>query len=202
MSHNINKIIYINLKKRTDRKIQIETELNNFDLSYERFEAIETNNGIVGCGFSHLNVLKLARDNSYENILILEDDFTFVVSKEEFETQLTDFFNLQIDYDVCMISYNLIRYVTTPYNCILKALDVQTASGYIVNKKYYSKLIDLYEVAIPLLEQTGQHWIYANDQIWKQYQEKDNWYCFSTRIGRQLPGYSDISKSQVNYIDS
>ncbi len=199
MSHNINKIMYINLKKRTDRKIQIESELDNFGLSYERFEAIETENGCVGCGFSHLSVLKLARDNDYENILILEDDFTFVVSKEEFETQLTDFFNLQIDYDVCMISYNLIRYVTTPYNCILKALDVQTASGYIVNKKYYSKLIDLYEVAIPLLEQTGQHWIYANDQIWKQYQEKDNWFCFSTRIGKQMSGYSDNSKCYVNY---
>jgi GR25 family glycosyltransferase involved in LPS biosynthesis len=199
MSHNINKIIYINLKKRTDRKIQIETELNNFDLSYERFEAIETNNGIVGCGFSHLNVLKLARDNGYENILILEDDFTFLVSKEEFERQLTDFFNLQINYDVCMLSYNLIRHITTPYNCILKVLEVQTASGYIVNKKYYSKLIDLYEVAIPLLEQTGQHWIYANDQIWKQYQEKDNWYCFSTRIGKQISGYSDTGNCYYDY---
>ncbi len=199
MSHNINKIIYINLKKRTDRKIQIESELDNFGLSYERFEAIETENGTIGCGLSHLSVLKLARDNDYENILILEDDFTFLVSKEEFESQLNNFFNLNLDYDVCMLSYGLIRHQTTEHNCIVKALEVQSASGYIVNKKYYSKLIDLYEVAMPLLKQTGQHWIYANDQIWKQYQEKDNWFCFSTRIGKQMSGYSDNSKCYVNY---
>ena len=196
MSKNISKIIYINLNKRTDRREQIEKELNDFNLPFERFEAIENPGfGTVGCGKSHLNVLKIARDRNYENILILEDDFTFLVSKEEFENQLTNFFNLNIEYDVCMLSYNLIRHESTSYNFIVKALEVQTASGYIVNKKYYSKLIDLYEVAMPLLEQTRQHWIYANDAVWKQYQEKDNWYCFSKRIGRQRPGYSDNGQS-------
>ena len=93
MSKNISKIIYINLNKRTDRREQIEKELNDFNLPFERFEAIETHGfGTVGCGKSHLNVLKIARDRNYENILILEDDFTFLVSKEEFENQLTNFF--------------------------------------------------------------------------------------------------------------
>ena len=60
MSENIDKIIYINLNKRADRKEQIEHELNAFDLSYERFEAIETNGfGCLGCGLSHLAVLHL-----------------------------------------------------------------------------------------------------------------------------------------------
>ena len=60
MSENIDKIIYINLNKRTDRRIQIEAELNDYDLKYERFEAIETPGfGILGCGLSHLQVLHL-----------------------------------------------------------------------------------------------------------------------------------------------
>ena len=178
MSKNIDKIFYINLKKSTDRREQIEKELNNFNLQFERFEAFETPGfGILGCGLSHLQVLKIAKERNYENILILEDDFTFLVSKEAFEEELSNFFNL-------------IRYENISPNFIIKALEVQTASGYIVNKKYYNKLIDLYELAMPLLEQTHQHWIYANDQIWKQYQEKDNWYCFSTRIGKQRSGYN------------
>ena len=86
-------IIYINLNRRTDRKEQIEQELNSFGLSYERFEAIEDNYGAVGCGLSHIEVLKIARDRNYENIIILEDDFTFLVSKEEFYNQLNNFFN-------------------------------------------------------------------------------------------------------------
>lgn len=198
MSKNIDKIIYINLNKRTDRREQIEEELNNFDLKFERFEAIETCGfGTLGCGLSHLQVLKIAKERDYSNILILEDDFTFLVSKEEFENELINFFNSNIDFDVIFLSYNLIKKKETPYNFIVRALECQSASGYIVNKKYYDKLIDLYEEAMPLLKQTQQHWIYANDQIWKQFQIKDNWYCFSKRIGKQRAGYN----CEGNYCD-
>jgi glycosyl transferase family 25 len=203
MSKNIDKIIYINLNKRIDRREQIEKELNDFGLSYERFEAIEVPDfGCLGCGKSHLQVLKIAKERNYENILILEDDFTFLVSKEEFEKQLEDFFNLQMEYDVCFVSYNLRRYEPLENNIVNKALEVQTTSGYIVHKKYYDTLIELYEYAMPLLEQTHAHWIYANDQIWKQLQEKDNWFYFITRIGKQCDGYSDIGGKYVSMDDS
>ena len=200
MSKNIDKIIYINLKKRTDRKLDIETELNNFNLEYERFEAIETPNfGILGCGLSHLSVLKIAKERNYENILILEDDFTFLVSKEEFEDNLNNFFNLKLDFDICMISYNINKSENTNYTFINKIIDAQTASGYIVNKKYYDKLINLYEYAMPLLENTRQHWIYANDQIWKSLQKNDNWFAIIPRLGKQKDGYSDNANGYVSY---
>ena len=192
--------MYINLNKRTDRKKTIENQLNNFDLDYERFEAIETPDfGIVGCGLSHLHVLKIARERGYKNILILEDDFTFLVSKEDFEKQLSIFFNTKIEYNVCMISYFLLDSQKTQYEFLLKVIDAQTASGYIVNENYYDKLIELYEFAIPKLIQTKEHWIYANDQIWKKYQRTDNWFCFTNRIGKQSDGFSDTSQRYENY---
>ena len=80
-----------------------------------------------------------------------------------------------------------------------KILENQTASGYIVNNKYYDKLINLYEYAMPLLAQTRSHWIYANDQIWKKLQEKDNWYYFIKRIGKQQDGYSDNTERFEKY---
>ena len=200
MSHNIDKIIYINLNKRIDRKEEIENELNNFNLNYERFEAIETHGcGIIGCGKSHLAVLKIARDNNYKNILILEDDFTFLVSKEDFEDNLNNFFNLKLDFDICMISYSINKSENTNYTFIHKIIDAQTASGYIVNKKYYDKLINLYEFAMPLLEKTRQHWIYANDQIWKSLQKNDNWFAIIPCLGKQKDGYSDNTNSYVSY---
>lgn len=202
MSHNIDKIIYINLLKRVDRREEIENELNTFGLHYERFEAIETPGfGILGCGLSHLSVLKLAKERQYNNILILEDDFTFIVTKEEFEKQLTMFFSTNIDYNVCMISYNLSKKTDSEYDFLWKSLDVQTASGYIINSNYYDKLIDLYEWAMPLLEQTKAHWLYANDVVWKKYQLNDNWYCFKTRIGKQRPSWSDNTDSFAEYLD-
>jgi len=197
MSKYIDKTIYINLNRRNDKRIQIEKELVDFDLNYERFEAIENDEGCVGCAYSHLNVLKLAKERGYKNVLILEDDFTFLVSKEEFEKQLTIFFKLNINYDVCKLSYNLQKFQDTEYDFLLKVLESQTASGYIVNSHYYDKLILLYEWAIPLLENSKQHWIYANDQVWKRYQESDLWYCFKTRIGKQRDGISDNSNSYV-----
>jgi glycosyl transferase family 25 len=202
MSHNIDKIIYINLNKRTDRREEIESELNKFDLEYERFEAIETpSHGILGCGKSHLSVLKLAKERNYKNILILEDDFMFLVSKEEFEKNLSDFFSLNLPFDVCMLSYNLIKLEELENNVVNKVIEVQTASGYIVNNHYYDKLIQLYEWALPLLEQTGHHWVYANDQIWKQCQPNDNWYYFKTRLGKQHPSYSDNTEKFEDYLD-
>lgn len=199
MSENIDKIIYINLNKRKDRRAEIEKELDDFGLKYERFQAIEVPEfGCLGCGLSHLQVLKTAKERNYQNILILEDDFTFLVSKEEFEKQLTEFFNLKLDYDVCFLAYNLIKSQPLENNVVNKVLDAHTTSGYFVNNKYYDKLIELYEWAMPLLSKTGQHWIYANDIVWKRYQESDNWYYFITRIGKQRPGYSDIGNQYVS----
>ena len=199
MSDKIDKIIYINLKKRTDRRQQIEQDLTAYGLPYERFDAIETPGfGLLGCGLSHLSVLKLAKEKQYKNVLILEDDFMFLVSKETLEYQLSQFFDLHLDYDVCMLSYNLIRFQPTQYTVINKIIEVQTASGYIVNCKYYDKLINLYEWAMPILQETKQESIYSNDQVWKMYQPDDNWYAFNLRIGQQRPGYSDNGGFYVN----
>jgi glycosyl transferase family 25 len=205
MSKNIDKIIYINLNKRTDRRTHIENELNNYNLPFERFEAIETtgtiqkyygnfNTGIIGCGMSHLNVLKIAKDRGYENILIFEDDFEFLISKEEFEEQLELFFNSNIDYNVCMLSYSNQK-IEENFNSelLFKITFSQTASGYIVHKNYYDTLINLYEWALPLLESTGQTWIYSNDIVWKELQSKDNWFGFKKKIGKQMDGFSDTA---------
>lgn len=203
MNH-IEHITYINLDSRPDRLAEIQAELqkisgNDADIvaKSDRFAAFHTpSSGIVGCGYSHLAVLKQARDRGYANVLILEDDFEFLVSRAYLDAALKTFFE-DIDAekcrpDVCMLSYIIQRdepIANKPY--IRRVLDGQTASGYIVFAHYYQKLIDLYEWAIPLLEQTNEHWIYANDHVWKRLQIVDNWVYFTRRIGRQRDGYSD-----------
>lgn len=200
MSHKIDKIFYINLDKRTDRRNEIEQELNKMELPYERFPAIHNSNGIVGCGYSHLAVLKLARDRGYKNVLIFEDDFTFLVEKPELEIYLEKVFNSFNEFDVCFLSYNCNNFEDIPSNIFIKRVtDSQTASGYIVNEKCYSKLISLYEYAIPLLEETGQHWNYANDVCWKSLQKQDMWICFDKKIGKQRPSFSDNSGIFTDY---
>ena len=90
--NNIGKIYYINLDRRTDRREQMETELTRMGLTGERYSAIEANPSIIGCCQSHLNVLKKAKDEGLANVLILEDDFIFIVDKNELEYQMNSFF--------------------------------------------------------------------------------------------------------------
>jgi hypothetical protein len=193
MSHYIDKIFYINLDKREDRRKEIEDELSKYSLSAERYSAVYTpNSGIVGCGYSHLNVLKLAKERGYKNVLILEDDFEFVVSKEEMEESLATFFETTPIYDVCLISYIVQKSEEVPGNThIRKIIDGQTACGYIVNSNYLDILIDLYEWAIPALERTNEHWNYANDHVWKRLQPGANWFYLVNRLGKQRESYSD-----------
>jgi len=195
----IDKVIYINLDKRTDRRLEFETQAELYGISYERFSAIPHSFGIVGCTMSHRDIYQLAKKQGYRNILIFEDDFEFLVSPAEFETEIVQLFESNIEFDVCMLAYNLIASDTCQSPHLLRVFEAQTASAYIVNMHYYDILIQLYDSVIPLLESTRQHWIYANDQAWKALQGMNCWYCTKTRIGKQRDGFSDNAQEYVSY---
>ena len=126
MSKHIDKIFYINLDKREDRRQEIESELANFNLidNSERIKAIYTpDQGILGCTLSHLKAITRAKEHKYKNVLILEDDFQFTIQKDEFENQLTALFEQgPNEFDVCMISYNIQRAEPTEYPFLQKKL--------------------------------------------------------------------------------
>ena len=200
MSKNISNIVYINLERRKDRKDEIEKELKSLYLPFERYNAIEHENGAVGCSYSHLNVLKIAKERGYKNVLILEDDFTFDVSREEFETNLSYLFGNAgyADFDVCMLTYLMVRSENIGEDATIgKVIEASNAAGYLIQSHYYQILIDLWELNAPYLQRTGSHWIYACDQLWKHLQKRDKWYYFKTRMGKQRAGYSDIGKKYV-----
>ena len=205
MSNNIDHIFYINLDRRPDRREEIENELAMYGLSEksERFTAFDTpGKGIVGCTYSHLEVIKLAKERQYKNVLILEDDFLFENTKEVFESKLEHFFTEYKDkkYDVLMLAYLIGSYEETDDVTIRRVIEANTAAAYIIHEDYYQKLIDLYTVHAPLLEETMWHWVYANDQVWKQLQKVDNWYYFTERIGKQRSGYSDNSEMYMEMV--
>jgi len=205
---NIDKIFYINLDKRTDRRQDIEYELQRFGLmdhgTVERFPAISTpGRGIVGCTYSHLAVYKLAKERGYKNVLIFEDDFVFLSTKKDFYENMCKLFH--VDFDVCMLAYHNTRdAVPTEYDFLMRTVEAQTGSGYIVNSSIYDRLIQLFEWAAPLLDETDRHWIYANDQVWKCLQCEDDvkWYCFKERIGKQQDGYSDNSEKFMELFEN
>lgn len=193
----LDKIMYINLDHRTDRREEIESELNEKGLDYERFSAIKDVRGAIGCCKSHLAVLKKARDHGYQNILVLEDDFQFLTDKSEFEKQIKKLF--EVHFDVCLLAYNTNNLQESPYPFLCKITDSQTASGYLVQSHYYDTLISHWEHSLKMFIETGNEPLYTCDQSWKTLQERDLWYCFKERMGIQRDSYSDIQKGMVSY---
>lgn len=198
MVDKIDYIFYINLNRRKDRKEEIEKELIKMDLmnKTERFEAIEKDIGYLGCFLSHLECLKKARERGYKNILIFEDDFEFIVDKNYFYNKMNILMNEE--WDALFLSYNSDSFIKIDENKI-KFNDVRTASGYIIRNHYYNKLIDLYEISYKKLVETGQNWIYVNDQCWRDLVKTDIWYGINDRIGRQRAGFSDLANGYRDY---
>jgi GR25 family glycosyltransferase involved in LPS biosynthesis len=191
---------YINLDHRTDRRAEVEAELEKMGIPCERFPAVKWSPGIVGCNYSHIAVLKEARNRGYDSVLIFEDDFQFIVDKDTFWSTMSSIEREVADsYDVVMLSYNAGHESTyKPYSDnLIKILGAQTTSGYIVHSRMYDDLINIWEMATPKLIETGQHWIYALDQIWKRLQPGSNWYASKIRLGLQRPSFSDIGQKFV-----
>lgn len=196
----IDKVFYINLDKRTDRKEFILREFETLGIpeeKIERFSAIYHEMGCYGCGQSHLSVLKLARDRKYKNILIFEDDFQLLVDKDTFWKHISHVFEKNIPYDVVMPSYNSSE--EYPFDEFLSyTRNCQTASCYMVSGNFVEKLIENLEEGLPHLLSTEMHWVYTNDQYWKRLQT-GNWFICTTRLGKQRSGFSDLAREYVDY---
>jgi GR25 family glycosyltransferase involved in LPS biosynthesis len=170
--------------------METEEEFRKMGIEVERFPAVDYSPPTIGCNLSHIEVLKLARTRGYKSVMIFEDDFQFIVTKEEWDQLIA---RLPESYDVVMLSYNLID--ATPYNETFdKVHGAQTTSGYIVHSRFYDTLIAKWEEGTRLFKENPEvHWVYLLDQYWKALQPMNEWYAFKTRIGIQRPSFSDLA---------
>jgi len=207
----IDKIYYINLDYRTDRKEQFENQITThfkdsiLESRIEHFPAIKHEQGLLGCSMSHLEVIKKARNTNAKYIIVFEDDFEFLVSREAFLSNLKQLFHQVetetsgFDFKVVMLAYNANNRFEIENNDLLDSTtDAQTCAGYLVNSKYFDELIACWEEAVKMYQVTGRDWIYCCDQYWKKLQ-KEKWFLFKTRIGKQRAGFSDCSNRIVDY---
>ena len=202
LSSKIDIVYYINLDKRTDRKEEIIGELNKLNLKSEQIERVPgvyiENFGALGCSYSHIECLKRFIKSNKNNCIIFEDDFMFKPDINFIEL-LNNFFDLHIDYDVCMLSMNPNTLEDTEISFLKKVNEAQTTSGYIVNKKFAKMLLNNYIKSSELLKTTKNQSLYSIDQYWKKIQPDNIWYVFNPTLGTQRPSYSDINKKFEDY---
>jgi len=203
--NNIDIIYYINLDHRKDRNEQFKSELNkiNFPINkVKRISGIYHDIGCIGCTLSHINILHQFIDSKFTNCIIFEDDFEFF-DNIDYDFIINKVFQDNINYDVISLSSNIQQYID--YNNYLKRLmEGQTASGYLINKTFASKLLNNYINAVNNLIYYANKGIlsshvFAHDIQQKILQLDNNWYVFFPVLGKQRESYSDIEKKNVNY---
>ena len=191
----------INLDDKIQRLNDSITELGKLDIKPIRFDAVRHENGLIGCGLSHLGVLNLAKLKNHEYVLVCEDD-NLILNVDEVKKSINQFLIDNLEWDVLLLSANNFRPFNKTSDCYIKVKNAQCTNAYIVRRHYYDTLIQIWESAIMKLSQyPGQHHIYALDQYWKGLQKKDNWYLIIPPNIIQKPDYSSILKSMCNYTD-
>ena len=195
---HIQSIYYINLENREDRK---NDYLNNFSPKDEhKIHRIRGHyypeNGAVGCLMSHINALNAALKDPHQNILICEDDFV-IEDMNYCNKMLKLFFENVKNWDVVMLGHNTIDakdtgIQTDHHEKIIKIIDSQTTSAYLVKKSYIPKLLKIYENDMQSYIKTGVWEGYYTDMSWKVLQPDDKWFAFEPSVGRQSGSTSDI----------
>lgn len=157
------RIYVLNLPHRVDRLRKIEKELEQFGMPFtprkvELFSAIRpdsaepfTSIGYKGCYLSHLAVLKQAREQQLNNVLILEDDLKLLETFESYEEKVVA--QLQnTHWDMIYFGYKS----STPVNSVPDSSsvlqpcprEVLDAHMYAVNHQAFDRLINFLEALL------------------------------------------------------
>jgi glycosyl transferase family 25 len=192
----IEKVIYINLEERVDRKKKLLEQLKRFpDNKIIRFNAIKEIPGYIGCTKSHIAALEIAIENNWSNCLIVEDDMIW----SNFHRGYKHLENLiKSPYDVISLGSTSARYDKETF----KLIKGKTTTAYLVNNHYYSILLENFKEGLEKLYENNNndnYSKYALDEYWGILQKEDNWYVVSPALTIQSAGFSNIQNRKVNY---
>jgi glycosyl transferase family 25 len=196
---DIQHAFFINLESRKDREIATIDEFEKLDIPIHRMNATQLKNKRVACSMSHLKCLNTAKNNNWDNVLIVEDDIQFL-NPSFFIENLNQFLSSEIKWDVLLFAGNNVPPYKKYGEFCVKVSKCQTTTGYLVLSHYYDTLINNIKEGINLLiKKPKDHFYYAIDKYWLSLQEKDNWFLITPLSVIQREGFSDIEKKNTNY---
>lgn len=195
---------YINLEGRKDRNnhiIKLKKD-NHFFKNIERFNAIYSDIYGVGCLESHIKCLELCLMMSDNYYLIMEDDF-FILNQSNFNKFVDDFESIKTEnWDIITLTprgTTCKKYLLDKFHRII---DTQTTTAYIIKHDFIQKLLPILQDSLPKLKNAKnreESHLNCIDQCWKPIQMNSIWLYYHKIFAGQLPGYSDIEKTYVDY---
>ena len=141
-------IFIISLKERTDRQNSIETNLNkinmikNIDYKFWLVDKHEKGS-VYGSYHSHLSIIKYSLENNYDDVMILEDDAYFDLSKINLEKvcQTKYFLENNKDWDLFYLG-GMILYKDCYINSNIIKGEWILVHSYIINRKCMEYIIN------------------------------------------------------------
>ena len=206
---DIKHAIYINLDSRTDRRALFESQIDELHTRYpadfsffpvSRFSAIKHEHGAIGCSKSHIECLRIAKNNGWDHVLIFEDD-AHLIHPEILVHQVNSFLSRFHDnWDVLLLSGNNFPPFKIEAPDCFRVANCQTTGCYLVCSRYYDTLLENFENSLAGLEANPENKPeFSCDIYWKRLQRTDRWYLITPICVTQRPGYSDIEKQVVDY---
>jgi len=207
------KIFYINLDSRTDRRELMEEQFKKFNVNAERFSAVnltkEQNEDLVrrGCVFyddsrpeyapriksctmSHLTVLLRGKMMDYQNILIFEDDALIDDNIiEDLNKCVEELRNKE--WNMFYLGCNPLEYYKETEN-LGRVVRTTTNHAYAINRNYYDKILTSSNFFKRYPCNDGQYGAYGMDQNNKIYMALKN-------LVTQRINFSDIEGGDVDY---
>ena len=206
-------IYCINLEKRSDRWQSFLSSTESAGVptpSLKRWSAKEELVfGHLGCLKSHIQVLTYFLVNSsHRYCVIFEDDFEFLEPFNRVINTIEATRKTNYQWDVLLLQGYYTKAYPKDEIGLAKIFESCATGGYIVERRYCSRLLAAFLSSVVPLEQFIHHpqrnLIAAPllaDQVWKQLQMRDNWFIFSPPIGRQHITYSDCDGSTPDHIE-
>lgn len=181
------KVVVINLDKRTDRLEKISKQLDELGITFERFSAIDGTgkNPIIAGRDSHIEVWK---QNLGKKVLILEDDAYFVEGFQERFDEVIQ--TLPENWDVFYLG---------------ALIDKMTGKVIKVNNDWYRQIVSTGTQAYCLHPDMMQYFI-DRIEIYDGYidvglrilAEDTNAYITQPNLVTQYAGYSDLRLKEVS----
>jgi len=189
-------IFCINLDERTDRWKLAQEEFRKIEIlnKVKRFSAIKDIDGRIGVIKSNLEIVKYAKENNLNNVLVFEDDIEFIIDdvQKHLKESLSQIGNMKwsLFYLGANTHNKLIK--IKPNLILLKNSYAVHAMAY--NKVVFNNFIKKYENIEKITKHQDILDVYLADEIQSKY------ICLMTNpmLATQRSDYSDIEKRNVN----
>ena len=209
------KVYCINLEERKDRWILCEEKFKEYGITnYVRFNGVKVEGnlspkklGQIGCTASFYNVFKDAFQNNYNKILVLEDDFNFIVSKDEIVNNLEKAFKeMPEDWDMLYLGANVMNEIVSDpiekySENLFKLNSAYALHSVCLSKSSLHKIMNFFDGKGDWMENCMRHYDNMDVLFAKDFQISNKCFIWKDILCLQDPSFSSIENTFFDYTD-